>query len=419
MSLRNRIQNAWNAFTSRDPTAWIPKDIGPGYMDRPDRPMLKFANGRTIVNAIYNRIAVDVAATRIVHAQTDDNDRFVSTKDTPLNNCLTIEANIDQTGRQFIQDVCMSMFDEGVVAIVPVDTSVDPDKSESYGRDIETMRVGQIIDWYPRHVKAKVYNDKTGLKEDLILTKETICIIENPLYAIMNSPNSTLKRLIAKLALLDKFDERSGSGKLDMIIQLPYVVKTELKKKQAEERRNAIESQLANSKYGIAYTDGTEKIIQLNRPLENNLQSQIEYLTKQLYGQLGITQEIMEGTADEKTMLNYYNRTIEPILAAICDEMKRKFLSKTARSQRETILFFRDPFRLVPINDIAEIGDKFTRNEIMTSNEMRQVIGMKPSDNPNADDLRNRNIIATEYGNVYDGNPNVEEGMVEEEETMM
>lgn len=416
MSLRNRIQSAWNAFTNQKP-AWIPTDSGPGFMDRPDRPFLKRGSERTIVNSIYNRMAIDVAATRIVHAEIDDNDRFIGTKDTPLNNCLTLEANIDQTGRQFMQDICMSLFDEGAIAVVPVDTSIDPKKSESYGRDIESMRCGKIITWYPRYVKVRVYNDRTGQKEELTLPKDTVSIIENPFYAIMNSSNSTLQRLVRKLALLDRIDEQSGSGKLDLIIQLPYTLKSQAKRAQAKKRRQDIVDQLSNSKYGIAYTDATEKITQLNRPLENNLLSQIEYLTKELYAQLGITQEVLNGTADEKTMLNYYNRTIEPILAAICDEMKRKFLSKTARSQHETILFFRDPFRLVPINDIAEIGDKFTRNEIMTSNEMRQVIGMKPSDNPNADDLRNRNIIATEYGNVYDGNPEVEEGIVEEEET--
>lgn len=416
MGLRDRIQSAWNAFTSNEPT-WIPTNSGPGYSDRPDRPFLKRGNERTIINSIYNRMAIDVASTRIVHAEIDENERFIGTKDTPLNTCLTLEANIDQTGRQFMQDVCMSLFDEGVIAIVPVDTSVNPNKSESYGRDIESMRCGQILMWYPRHVRVKVYNDRTGQKEEITCPKDTVSIIENPFYAIMNSPNSTLQRLVRKLALLDRIDEQSGSGKLDLIIQLPYTLKSQVKREQAKKRRQDIVDQLSNSKYGIAYTDATEKITQLNRPLENNLLSQIEYLTKELYAQLGITQEVLNGTADEKTMLNYYNRTIEPILAAICDEMKRKFLSKTARSQHETILFFRDPFRLVPINDIAEIGDKFTRNEIMTSNEMRQVIGMKPSDNPNADDLRNRNIIATEYGNVYDGNPEVEEGIVEEEET--
>lgn len=416
MGIKNRIKNAWDAFTSRDPT-WIPSNYGPADYDRPDRPVLKRGNDRTIVNSIYNRMAVDVAATRIVHAKIDENDRFIETVDSNLNECLTVEANIDQTGRQFIQDICMSMFDEGYIAIVPVVTTINPDKSESFGRDIDVMRRGQILEWHPKHIKVRVYNQNTGKKEDLILSKETVAIVENPLYAIMNSPNSTLQRLIHKLALLDKMDNDTASDKLNLIIQLPYVVKTKLRKEQATERVEAIENQLAKGKHGIAYADATEKITQLNRPIENNLLSQIEYLTKQLYGQLGITQEIMEGTADEKTMLNYYNRTIEPILAALTDEMKRKFLSKTARTQKQTILFFRDPFRLVPINDIAEIADKFTRNEIMTANEIRQVVGMRPSNNPNADDLRNRNIIATEYGNVYDGNPNVEEGVVEEEET--
>lgn len=414
MGIRNRIKDAWNAFTSRDPT-YIYTDMGPGYMDRPDRPALKLGNDRTIVNSIYNRLAVDTAATRIVHAKIDANDRFIETIDSNLNNCLTVEANIDQTGRQFIQDICMCMFDEGVIAMVPIDTTVNPDNSESFGRDIISMRRGQIIQWYSKHVQVRVYNENTGQKEDINLSKDTVAIIENPLYSIMNSPNSTLQRLIKKLALLDRIDEKTGSGRADLIIQLPYVVKTKSRQEQADKRRKAIEEQLANSKYGIAYTDATEKITQLNRPLENNLQNQIEYLTKQLYGQLGITQEIMEGTADEKTMLNYYNRTIEPILAAICDEMKRKFISKTARSQKQTILFFRDPFRLVPVNEMAEIADKLTRNEILTSNEIRQVLGFKPSDNPSADDLRNKNIIATENGNVYNEDPIYEENIVNEE----
>lgn len=415
MGLKNRIKNAWDAFTSRDPT-WIPKDYGPTDYDRPDRPSLKMGNDRTIVNSIYNRMAVDVSATRIVHAKIDENNRFIETINSNLNNCLTADANIDQTGRQFIQDICMSMFDEGYIAIVPVLTTINPDKSETFGRDIDVMRRGKILEWHPKHIKCQVYNQNTGKKEDLILSKDTVAIIENPFYAIMNSPNSTLQRLIHKLALLDKLDDSTASDKLNLIIQLPYVVKTQLRKNQAEERIKAIEEQLSKGKHGIAYADATEKITQLNRPIDNSLLSQIEYLTKQLYSQLGITQEIMEGTADEKTMLNYYNRTIEPILAALTDEMKRKFLSKTARTQNQTILFFRDPFRLVPINDIAEIVDKLTRNEILTANEVRQILGFKPSNNPNADDLRNRNIIATEYGNVYDGDPNTEESVVEEEE---
>lgn len=414
MGIKNRIKNAWDAFTSRDPT-WIPSDYGPANWDRPDRPYLKVGNDRTIITSIYNRMAVDVAATRIVHAKIDENERFIGTVDSRLNNCLTIEANIDQTGRQFIQDICMSMFDEGHIAIVPVRTIINPKDSESFGKDIEIMRRGQILEWHPKHVKVRVYNQNTGLKEDLIFQKDTVAIVENPLYSIMNSPNSVLQRLIRKLALLDKMDESIASDKLNLIIQLPYVVKTQLRKDQAEDRIKAIEEQLSKGKHGIAYADATEKITQLNRPLENDLLSQIEYLTKQLYSQLGITQEIMEGTADEKTMLNYYNRTIEPILSAFTDEMKRKFLSKTARTQHQTILFFRDPFRLVPINDIAEIADKLTRNEILTANEVRQILGFKPSKNPNADDLRNRNIIATEYGNVYNGNPDVEENVVDEE----
>lgn len=388
MRFSDRLKHSWNAFFSRDPT-YIFRDTGPSYSYRPDRPRFTRGNERSIVTSIYNRIALDVAAVSIQHVRLDDSGRFLEPINSGLNNCLTLEANIDQTSRAFIQDVVISMFDEGCVAIVPVDTSSDPEKG-SY--DIETMRTGQIIEWYPRHVKVRVYNDRTGQKEDIICSKDTVAIIENPLFAVINEPNSTMQRLIRKLNLLDYIDEQSGSGKLDLIIQLPYLVKTETKRQQAEKRRQDIEDQLTGSKYGIAYTDATERITQLNRPVENNLMKQIEYLTSMLNSQLGITTTIMDGTADEKTMLNYNNRTVEPIVSAIVDAMKRTFLTKTARSQKQSILFFRDPFKLVPVNDLAEIADKFTRNEIMTSNEIRQIVGMRPSDDPRADELRNANI---------------------------
>lgn len=396
-SLASRFKSAWNAFlNNRDPTYYY-RDIGSSYSYRPDRTRFTRGNERSIVTSVYNRIALDVAAINIQHCRLDENNRFVSVIDTKLNNCLTLEANIDQTNRAFIQDAVISMFDEGVVAIVPVDTTKDPDVTDSF--DIVTMRTGKILDWYPEHVRVRVYNDRTGQKEDIIVPKRTTAIIQNPLYAVINEPNSTMQRLIRKLVLLDSVDEQSGSGKLDLIIQLPYVIKSEARKQQAENRRKDIESQLAGSKYGIAYTDGTEKITQLNRPVENNLMKQIEYLTDTLYGQLGLTKAIMDGSADEKTMLNYYSRTIEPIVSAIVDEMKRKFLTKTARSQRQSIMFFRDPFKLVPVNDIAEIADKFTRNEIMTSNEIRQTVGLKPSDDPKADRLINSNLNQPE-GNI-------------------
>lgn len=388
MGFTDRIQHAWNAFMNRDPTNW--QNNGVGYYYRPDRPRLTRGNERSIVTSVYNRIALDVAAINIKHCRLDENNRFISTIDSNLNKCLNLEANLDQTGRAFIQDVVMSMLDEGCVAIVPVDTTFNPSVTGSY--DITTMRTGKILEWYPNKIKVKVYNEKTGKKEDIIVPKSVVAIIENPLYAVMNEPNSTMQRLIRKLNLLDVIDEQSGSGKLDLIIQLPYVIKTEARRVQAENRRKDIENQLSGSKYGIAYTDGTERITQLNRSVDNNLMKQIEYLTNMLYSQLGITQTVMDGTADEKTMLNYNNRTIEPIISAIVDEMKRKFLTKTARSQMQSITFFRDPFKLVPVNDIAEIADKFTRNEIMTSNEIRQIVGMKPSDDPKADELRNSNI---------------------------
>ena len=388
MSFGSRLKHAWNAFTGNIQMNY--RDLGMSYPYRADRPRMSRGNERSIVTSVYNRIALDVAALNVQHVRLDENGRFLSVIDDGLNNCLTLEANVDQTARSFIQDVVISMFDEGSVAIVPVDTTTDPNVSGSY--DIQSLRVGQILDWYPQYIRTRVYNEQTGRKEDIVVPKSAVAIIENPLYAVINEPNSTMQRLIRKLNLLDVIDEQSGSGKLDLIIQLPYVIKTEARRQQAENRRKDIESQLSGSKYGIAYTDGTEHITQLNRSVNNNLMSQIEYLTSMLYSQLGITQSILDGTADEKTMLNYNNRTIEPIISAIVDEMKRKFLTKTARSQRQSILFFRDPFKLVPVNDIAEIADKFTRNEIMTSNEIRQIIGMKPSNDPKADELRNKNL---------------------------
>ena len=388
LTFGSRLKHAFNAFMNRDPT-YGKESMGPGYSMRPDRSRLTRGNERSIVTSIYNRIAIDVAAININHCRVDENQRLVENIDSTLNTCLNLEANIDQTGRAFMQDVVMSLLDEGCVAIVPVETSIDPAVSSSY--DIWSMRTGKILEWHPEHVRVRVYNEKTGCREDITVPKKTVAIVENPLYAVMNEPNSTMQRLIRKLNLLDAVDEQSGSGKLDMIIQLPYVIKTEARRKQADKRIKDIEDQLKGP-YGIAYTDGTEKIVQLNRPIENNLMKQIEYLTNMLYSQLGITQTVLDGTADEQTMLNYYSRTIEPIISAIVDEMKRKFLTKTARTQMQTIKFFRDPFRLVPVGNIAEIADKFTRNEILTSNEIRQIIGMKPSDDPKADQLINSNL---------------------------
>ena len=388
-SIGKRLKHAWDAFRNKDPTTEF-RNIGTSYGIRPDRPRFSRGNERSIVTSVYNRIALDVAAINIKHVRLDSNGRFQNEINSGLNFCLNLEANTDQTGRAFIQDVVMSLLDEGCVALVPTVTSENPKFSNSY--DIYSMRTGKILDWYPKHVRVRVYNDNTGNKEEILLPKRMVGIIENPLYSIVNEPNSTLQRLLRKLVLMDAVDEQTGSGKLDLIIQLPYAIKTEARKIQASERRKDIEEQLAGSKYGIAYTDATEHITQLNRPLENNLMKQIEYLTSMLYSQLGITQSILDGTADEKTMLNYYNRSIEPIVSAIADEIKRKFLTKTARSQGQSIVCFRDPFKLVPVNDIAEIADKFTRNEIMTSNEIRQVIGMKPSDDPKADQLVNSNI---------------------------
>lgn len=408
-SFGSRLKYAWNVFRSRDPTAEF-RDIGVSYCNRPDRPRFTRGNERSITTSVLNRIALDASAIDILHVRLDKNGRFLEEINSGLNNCLTLSANTDQTGRAFKQDVVMSMLDEGCVAIVPTDTTTDPKITDSY--DVETMRVGKIIQWRPRHVQVRLYNEQTGKKEELWLPKKMVAIVENPLYAVMNEPNSTMQRLIHKLGLLDITDEQTASGKLDLIIQLPYVIKTDARRQQAENRRKDIEMQLAGSKYGIAYTDGTEKITQLNRSLDNNLMKQVEYLTNQLYSQLGITQTILDGTADEKTMLNYYSRTIEPIVSAIADEMKRKFLTKTARTQNQSIEFFRNPFKLVPVNDIAEIADKFTRNEIMASNEIRQIVGMKPSDDPKADELRNSNIAETKEdpGMYKEYTENLEEG---------
>lgn len=386
-SVFSRLKHAWNALANnRDPTY----NAGPSYYYRPDRPRFSRGNERSIVTAVYNRIALDVASIDIRHVKLDDNGRFIEEKDSDLNNCLKIEANLDESSRTFFHDVVVSMFDEGNIAIVPIDTTGDLFISDSY--DIQTMRVGKIIQWFPKYIRVRVYNENTGQKQDLMMPKKAVSIIENPFYAVTNEPNSTLQRLIRKLNLLDAVDEQSSSGKLDLIIQLPYVIKSPSRKNQAEERRKDIEKQLSGSKYGIAYTDGTEHITQLNRPVENNLMNQVKYLTELLYSQLGITQSILDGTADEKTMLNYQNRTIEPILSVITDEMKRKFLTKTARTQGQSIMFFSNPFKLIPLQNMAEIADKFTRNEIMSPNEIRQTIGMKPSEDSAADELRNRNI---------------------------
>lgn len=386
----SRLKHAWNAFSNRDPTGGYRYNTGPSYYYRPDRPRFSRGNERSIVTSVYNRIALDAASVDIRHVRLDDNKRFIEEVESSLNECLSTEANLDETARAFIHDAIISMFDEGYIALVPIDTTGDPFLSGSY--DIQTIRVGKIIEWYPQHVKVRVYNEKTGRKEDLVMLKRVVAIIENPFYAVTNEPNSTLQRLVRKLNLLDAVDEQSSSGKLDLIIQLPYVIKSEARREQAEKRRKDIENQLSGSKYGIAYTDGTEHITQLNRAVENNLMNQVKYLTELLYSQLGITQSILDGTADEKTMLNYQNRTIEPILSAITDEMKRKFLTKTARTQGQSIVFFSNPFKLIPLEKMAEIADKFTRNEIMSPNEIRQITGMKPSGDPSADELRNRNI---------------------------
>ena len=391
MGLMTRLKHGWNAFVNtRDPTYTQQSVWGGGHSYRPDRARLSRGNERTIATAIYNRIAIDVSSVSIRHVQLDKEDRFESYIKSNLDDCLTTEANIDQTGRAFMHDVVLSLLDEGCVAIVPVDTTLNPNVTDSY--DINSLRVGRITEWKPASVKVNLYNENTGEKQDVWLPKKMVAIVENPLYAVINERNSTMQRLIRKLGLLDAIDEQSGSGKLDLIIQLPYVIKSETRRQQAENRRKDIEMQLAGSKYGIAYTDGTERITQLNRPVENNLLKQIEYLTSMLYSQLGITQSIMDGTADEKTMLNYNTRTIEPIISAIVDEMKRKFLTKTARTQKKSIMFFSDPFKLVPVEKLADIADKFTRNEILSSNELRQIVGRKPSSDPKADQLINSNL---------------------------
>lgn len=385
----DRLKHGWNAFKSRDPTAGY-ADIGPGYGVRPDRVRLRVSSERTIISAINTRIALDVADTTIVHARMDYNGRFVDTIDSGLNYCITEEANIDQTGKAFMQDVAASMLDEGVVAMVPVETTLNPNNTASF--DVKQLRTGKILEWYPKHVRVSLYNENHGRKEEIVLPKSIVGIVENPLYPVMNEPNSTMRRLAYKLSLLDSIDEQASSGKLDMIIQLPYMLKSQLRKQQAEERRTELERQLSSAKLGIGYIDGTEKVIQLNRPLENNLLAQIEYLTKLLYSQLGLSEGIFDGTATNEVLTNYYSRTVEPIVAAISNEMQRKFLSKTARTQHQAIYYFRDPFKFVPVSQIAEMADTFTRNEIMTSNEIRQVIGMKTSEDPRADELRNKNL---------------------------
>lgn len=391
----SRLKHAWNAFASnRDPTPYY-GDYGSGYSRRPDRVRFTGGNQKSFVISIYNRIAMDIASLYVKHCKLNENGQMVEVINSGLNRCLNVEANIDQTGFAFKQDAIISMFDEGVVALVPIDTTLDPKNTGSY--DICSMRTGKITEWYPKHVKVRLYNDRTGEKEEILLPKSMVAIVENPLYAVINEPNSTAQRLIRKLNLLDAIDEQSGSGKLDLLIHLPYATKTESRRKQADSRRKEIEDQLKGP-YGIAYVDGTEHVTQLNRPVENNLMGQIQYLTAELLAQLGITQSIMDGTADEQTMLNYYSRTIEPIITAFVDEMKRKFLTKTAQTQGQSIKFFRDPFKLVPVNNIADIADKFTRNEIMTSNEIRDKIGMMPSKDPKADQLINSTIRQPDKG---------------------
>lgn len=414
MGLKDRLLHAWNAIRNKDPTGMtnVYMNLGPGSSYRPDRFRYSRGNERSIITAIFNRIAMDTAAMDIQHVQLDEENRFVEIIDSGFNHCLTVEANIDQTARAFIQDAVASMLDEGVVALVPIDVEDDITSEDTY--DIYTMRTAEVLEWFPKHVRVRVYNEETGLREDIIVTKQSVSIVENPLHAVVNEPNSTVQRLIRKLNLLDSVDEQTSSGKLDLIIQLPYLVKTEARKAQAEQRRKDIEAQLTGSKYGIAYADGTERITQLNRPVENNLMKQVEYLTNLAYSQLGITQEIMNGTADDKTMLNYYSRTIEPILSAIVDEMKRKHLTKSAQKERQSIMFFREPFKLVPVNDMAEIADKLTRNEIMTSNEIRQKIGMKPSKDPNADVLRNKNLSAPNEKETMASEPTSEASQVKE-----
>lgn len=394
-NLGGRLMHAWNAFSNREAVYGYPQyDFGMGYSIRPDRVRLTLGSERTIVSSIYNQIAIDVSAISVVHARMDQNGRFLESVSSGLNECLSISANVDQSGRNFLQEAVMSLFDEGAIAIVPVDTTINPQVSGGY--DIRSLRTGKILDWFPDHIRVEVYNEKLGRKEEVTLPKSMVAIIENPLYLVMNEPNSTLKRLVNKINLLDSIDTQSGSGRLDLFIQLPYTIKSDARRAQAIQRTKDIELQLAGSKYGIAYVDGSEKITQLNRPAENNLLKQVEYLTGMLYNQLGLTESVFNGTADEKTMLNYYNRTVEPVLSAIVNEMRRKFLTKTARSLGQDIVFFRDPFRLVPVLELAEIADKFTRNEILSSNEVRAIIGYKPSNQPGADELRNKNLNQSE-----------------------
>ncbi len=389
LSLGSRLRNAWNIFRNREPPLG-PWTYGAGSSIRPDRPHYSRGNERTIATSVYNRIALDVSSVDIVHVDLDDAGRFTDIRDSSLNQCLTVEANIDQTGRALIQDIVVSMFDEGCVAVIPTDTTANPNETSSY--DILELRTAKIVEWYPRRVKLNVYNEQTGQHQEVIVPKKNVAIIENPFYTVMNEPNSVLKRLINKMVLMDRVDNHLGSNKFDLILQMPYTIRNQTKQEAANMRLKNIEDQLANSQYGIAYVDATEKITQLNRPLENNLLKQIEYFTDQFYGQLGITNEILNGTANEATMLNYQSRTIEPLCAAIVDEFNRKFLTKTARTQGQAIMYFKDPFKLVPVSQVAEIADKMTRNEIMTSNEIRQIIGMKPSDDPSADELRNKNL---------------------------
>ena len=406
MSIIERLQHGWNAFMNKDPTTVRQFNAGPSYTYRPDRPRVTRGNDRTTINAIINRIAIDAANINIQHVKLDDNNRFTETIDSGLNYCLSVESNIDQTARALIQDIVISMLDDGVVAVVPVDTDYDPNKTGSY--DIFSLRTAKILEWYPRHIKVRVYNDRTGQKEDVVILKRNVAIIENPLFSVMNEPNSTAQRLIRKLSLLDAVDEQSGAGKLDLIIQLPYSIKSDGRRAQAEERRKSIEEQLSGTKYGIAYTDATEHITQLNRSVDNNLMKQIEYLTSMLHSQLGITTSIMDGTADTATLNSYYTRLIEPIIAAIVDEFNRKFLTKTARTRHQAIRYFRDPFKLMSVSEIADTADKMTRNEIMTSNEFRQIIGLRPSKDPNADELRNKNLNKNIRNNQNEGTDNTD-----------
>lgn len=402
-----RLQHAWNAFFNRDPTSFY--SYGMSYSSRPDRTRLSVGNERSTIASIYNRIALDVSEISIRHVRLDQNGRYESTIDSGLNECLSTSANIDQTGKAFIQDVVMSMFDEGCVAIVPVDTTYDPLMTSSY--EINSLRTGQILEWYPEHVRLKVYNERVGQKEEIVLPKKFVAIVENPLYAVMNEPNSTLQRLIRKLNLLDSIDEQNASGKLDILIQLPYAIRSEARKAQAEQRRQDIENQLVGSKYGIAYVDSTERITQLNRPAENQLMDRIVYLTDKLYNELGITKSVFDGTADEQTSLNYYNNTVNPVLSAIVDSMRRTFLTKTARTQGQSIMYFRDPFKLVPVSQLAEISDKFTRNEVLSSNEVRAIVGYKPSKNKRADELINKNLNTSQVAQLQ----NNQNGSKEEE----